>query len=589
MASVTFPPAVGGDGSTVTDDNNATTGVGNGGHRTRFVPALAQIVALANYIAATAGNVPNAVWTPCRLMTTANDTLSGLAARDGITPNAGERVFVRLQTTSTQNGPYIAAAGAWTRATDADSSAEFVSGKSIIVQEGTLGAGTQWYLSTTGAITLNTTPLSFLAFPSLTEANTWTMAATFQALVAAQLGLTVSGAPLNMTAQPINEAQGADVASAATINLDASTGDQIDVTGSTGITAVTLAAGRTRIVRFTGTPSLTNSANLVISGGTVTVGAGDYYLMIGRAGSVVMAILLERAAAKPVYPDVSPTFTQPVALSGAALNVGQASDIASASSVNLDAASGNNLNISGTATITAVTLSNGRQRIIRATGAWSITHGASLVVLPGLASRTVAVGDIVEFIGISGVVYARIFSSGVGTTSIISGSISTGGDTTITLPSGAFSKATLVITGLRAATDYAAYLRINSDTGANYDYASIVTNFASSVSMQGQNTTGLGVSRNDQLFDDSGTTQNPASLEMEIFGPSSSADFKNVIFKSCAREASGTFDSVQGSGRWKSASAVSSLGVLLRASTGGSPTGTTVNASAGTYTLTCEF
>lgn len=48
MASVTFPPALGGDGSTVTDDANATTGLANGGHRTRFVPALSQVVAVAN-------------------------------------------------------------------------------------------------------------------------------------------------------------------------------------------------------------------------------------------------------------------------------------------------------------------------------------------------------------------------------------------------------------------------------------------------------------------------------------------------------------------------------------------------------------
>jgi hypothetical protein len=47
MSSVYFDPALGGDGSTVTDDSNATTGLANGGHRTRFVPALAQVVVMA--------------------------------------------------------------------------------------------------------------------------------------------------------------------------------------------------------------------------------------------------------------------------------------------------------------------------------------------------------------------------------------------------------------------------------------------------------------------------------------------------------------------------------------------------------------
>lgn len=50
MAGVTFDTTVGGDGSTVTDDANATTGLANGGHRVRLVPALAQIVAIALWV-----------------------------------------------------------------------------------------------------------------------------------------------------------------------------------------------------------------------------------------------------------------------------------------------------------------------------------------------------------------------------------------------------------------------------------------------------------------------------------------------------------------------------------------------------------
>lgn len=46
--SVTFSESVGGDGSTVTGDANPTTGLANGGHRKRFVPALSQVVAVAS-------------------------------------------------------------------------------------------------------------------------------------------------------------------------------------------------------------------------------------------------------------------------------------------------------------------------------------------------------------------------------------------------------------------------------------------------------------------------------------------------------------------------------------------------------------
>lgn len=56
MSSVTFPTSLGGDGSTVTDDSNASTGLGNGGHRTRFVPCLSNMVAVAAFLTALVQN-----------------------------------------------------------------------------------------------------------------------------------------------------------------------------------------------------------------------------------------------------------------------------------------------------------------------------------------------------------------------------------------------------------------------------------------------------------------------------------------------------------------------------------------------------
>lgn len=55
--SATFLESVGGDGSTVTGDANPTTGLANGGHRKRFVNALAQVVAVAQQVVDTAEDV----------------------------------------------------------------------------------------------------------------------------------------------------------------------------------------------------------------------------------------------------------------------------------------------------------------------------------------------------------------------------------------------------------------------------------------------------------------------------------------------------------------------------------------------------
>lgn len=57
MASVTFDPAIGGDGLVVTDNNDPATGLGNGGHRVRFVPALNNIVGIGNFVKDTALSV----------------------------------------------------------------------------------------------------------------------------------------------------------------------------------------------------------------------------------------------------------------------------------------------------------------------------------------------------------------------------------------------------------------------------------------------------------------------------------------------------------------------------------------------------
>lgn len=98
---------------------------------------------------------------PVRVATTANlAALSGLLTIDGVTLVAGDRVLVKNQTAASQNGIYVAASGAWSRATDADASADIVPGLHVRVTEGSSNDGV-WSLSTTGTITLGTTSLTF--------------------------------------------------------------------------------------------------------------------------------------------------------------------------------------------------------------------------------------------------------------------------------------------------------------------------------------------------------------------------------------------------------------------------------------------
>ena len=99
-----------------------------------------------------------------RVATTANITLSGTQTIDGVAVVAGNRVLVKNQSTASGNGIYMVAAGAWSRATDFDTSAEATSGAFTFVEEGTTNGGSGWVLSTANPITLGTTALTFTQF-----------------------------------------------------------------------------------------------------------------------------------------------------------------------------------------------------------------------------------------------------------------------------------------------------------------------------------------------------------------------------------------------------------------------------------------
>lgn len=95
--------------------------------------------------------------------TTANITLSGSQTIDGVAVVAGNRVLVKSQTTGSQNGIYVVAAGAWTRAADAVS--PNVSTNNVVMAErGTVNAGKLFRLSTVGNIVVGTTVQSWTDF-----------------------------------------------------------------------------------------------------------------------------------------------------------------------------------------------------------------------------------------------------------------------------------------------------------------------------------------------------------------------------------------------------------------------------------------
>jgi Repeat of unknown function (DUF5907) len=94
---------------------------------------------------------------------TTNLALSGLGAVDGLTPNAGDRILAKDQSSQPQNGLYIAAAGAWARATDADTWAE-LPGAFVFVEKGNTQAESGWVCTADQGGTLGTTPNVWVQF-----------------------------------------------------------------------------------------------------------------------------------------------------------------------------------------------------------------------------------------------------------------------------------------------------------------------------------------------------------------------------------------------------------------------------------------
>ena len=105
-----------------------------------------------------------------RAASTGNLTLSGAQMIDGVSVVADDRVLVKDQTDATENGIYIAAAGAWARAADFDGSAsggadaEDVKGAFFFVEEGSTNADNGFVCTNDGTVSFGASDISFVQF-----------------------------------------------------------------------------------------------------------------------------------------------------------------------------------------------------------------------------------------------------------------------------------------------------------------------------------------------------------------------------------------------------------------------------------------
>jgi len=193
--------------------------------------------------------------------TLSNITLSGLQTIDGYTTLAGNRVLVKNQTNTPDNGIYIASSGAWTRAVDMDVWAE-VPGAYTVVLNGSQ-ADTGWVCTSSDAGTIGTTPITWVQFSG-------------SATYFAGTGLTLASNTFSITNTGVSANTYGSASAVPVIAVNAQ--GQI-----TSATTTSIAISNTQVSGL-GTMSTQNANNVAITGGSIngtTIGGSSAAAITG--------------------------------------------------------------------------------------------------------------------------------------------------------------------------------------------------------------------------------------------------------------------------------------------------------------------
>lgn len=206
-----------------------------------------------------------------RAATTANITRSGTQTIDGVALIAGDRVLVKNQTAPAENGIFVVAAGAWSRATDMDAWTE-VPNAFCFVEEGTTQADTSWVCTSNAGGTLDTTSITFVQFGSAgsySAGNGLQLSGNSFSVLLDGATLSVSGTGLRISASYAGQNTITTLGTVTTGTWNATAiGAAYGGTGQTtyAVGDILYASGATALSKLAGVAT----GNVLISGGVAT-------------------------------------------------------------------------------------------------------------------------------------------------------------------------------------------------------------------------------------------------------------------------------------------------------------------------------
>ena len=230
----------------------------------------------------------------CLAATTVNITLSGAQTVDGIALVAADRCLVKNQTSAADNGIYVVATGAWTRATDMNTWAQ-VPGAYVFVETGTTQADTAWVCTSDAGGTLGTTAITWAQFSgagsgvsSITFGSTGLTpsTATTGAVTVAGTLVAVNGGT-GQSSYAVGDLLYASTTTALSKLADVATGNAL-ISGGVGVApswnkigltthvsgTLPTANGGTNLTAFTSGGAVYATSTSVLTTGTLPIGSG---------------------------------------------------------------------------------------------------------------------------------------------------------------------------------------------------------------------------------------------------------------------------------------------------------------------------